>query len=233
MNIQIWFINQLTIQRGEVRIIKSVTTIRMDNPQRIVFTVIFTRPIPKDLKSCDYTENKTWIVSLILRNCKILKRNRARGIFVTTPKDVIIENNYFSFVSTIILIEGDINHWYKSGATNNALSRNNLFEYFLTLGNTTDRRGQWSKAIITISLSYQPQSCYDKPNHKNINIHNNIIFKVFDALFICALSVDVLSFILNEIIKTYIYEPYTCQKETFMLNRCRNVVIKENKIDMN
>jgi hypothetical protein len=226
---EMWFLNYETAQRGEIRIVESITPLQKDNRQ-IGYRISFTTDIPKGIRVKDFVENKTWTASLELRNCKILKKNRARGILVTTPKDVIIENNYFRTAGTAILIEGDIDYWFESGANTNVKIRNNVFEDCLTSGNKNGKRWEWGDAVITISPSHRPVSEKTEPYHKNISIQDNV-FKVFDAPLVRARSVRGLQFVGNEVIKTNTYPAYTWQKSAFLLDGCREVIIKENKID--
>ena len=53
---------------------------------------------------------------MIFRRNKVLRRHRARGILVTTPESAVIEKNLFSTAGTAILIEGDTDYWFESGA---------------------------------------------------------------------------------------------------------------------
>lgn len=228
----LWFINPTNMQREEVRVVNTSEQINDQQQRSIGCRIVFTTPLPANITKGYFAENKTWTARLELRNCKILKRNRARGILVTTPKDVIIENNYFNTAGTAILIEGDSNYWFESGGNNNVHIRNNVFDNCLTSGNKHGDRGEWGEAIITITPSHTPQSVKDKAYHKNISIYNNI-FKVFDTPLIRAISVDGLKFEKNEIIRTFDYQPYTWQKTSFQLNGCRNVSIKSNQIDKN
>ncbi len=223
-----WFIRLADVQRGEVnRVVKKELLSEADGGG---YLITFANPIPENIQSGDFLECKTWCAGLEVRNCKILRRNRARGILVTTPKDVIIEDNYFASAGTSILLEGDFDYWYESGANNNILIRNNIFDNCLTSGNKNGSRGEWGEAVITITPSHTPKSVDDIPYHKNINISNNT-FKVFDAPLVRAVSVDGLYFKDNSIIKTTDYKPYTWQKSAFLLNGCRDVVVKNNKID--
>lgn len=225
----LWLIDRHTVQRGEIRIVESITPIY--NGRDISgFSISFTQDLPKSISVGDFTENKTWTAGLELRNCNILKRHRARGILVTTPKDVVIENNYFRTAGTAILIEGDLDYWFESGANNNVQIRNNVFEDCLSSGNKTGDRWEWGDAVITITPSHRPQTDTTEPYHKNIHIYNNQ-FKVFDAPIVRAISVRGLYFNDNEIIKTETYEPYTWQQAAFWLDGCRDVRIESNKID--
>jgi hypothetical protein len=228
---EVWFINHATTQRGEIGIIDSKERY-YENGKFLGYRYTFTKPFSTKINENYFIENKTWTANLVIRNCKIFKKNRARGILVTTPQDVLIENNYFRTAGTAILIEGDLDYWFESGANNNVQIRNNIFEDCLTSGNRDESRGQWGDAVITITPSHMPQNVKDEPYHKNININNNT-FKVFDAPLVRARSVRNLSFISNTIEKTYTYPPYAWQKSAFMLDGCRNVIIKDNKIDDN
>ena len=226
---EMWFLDQVTAQRGEVRVVESFSPEYQDN-QHIGFRISFTTDIPKGTKVNDFIENKTWTASLELRNCSILKKNRARGILVTTPKDVIIENNYFRSAGTAILIEGDIDHWFESGAHTNLIIRNNVFEDCLTSGNSIGSRWEWGDAVITITPSHRPSDANTEPYHKNIAIYNNV-FKVFDIPLVRARSVRGLRFVDNEIIKTDTYKPYAWQKSAFLMDGCREVLIRGNRFD--
>ncbi len=220
----VWFISKATAQRSEPRVVSSI------RKEKDGSLLTFTASVPTNIGTGDFMENKTWTAGLELRNCKILKRNRARGILVTTPKRVVIENNYFRTAGTAILIEGDLNFWFESGATTNVQIRNNIFDNCLTSGNKHGNRGEWGEAVITITPSHQPQNENSEPYHQNINILNNQ-FKVFDAPLVRAVSVRGLRFDNNRIIKTDKYQPYTWQRSALLLDGCRNVEIMGNKLD--
>ncbi len=226
---EIWFINKSTSQRGEVRTIKTVERVSSDNTRSSGIKITLTEPIPKTVQEGDFVENKSWNPRVEIRNCEILKKHRARGILVTTPEKVIIENNYFRTAGTAILIEGDMDYWFEAGAHNDLTIRNNVFEDCLTSGCATGKRGEWGEAIITITPSHRPENETTEPYHKNIRITNNT-FKTFDIPLIHARSVRGLTFSNNEIIKTNTYKPYTWQKSSFLLDGCREVVISGNKI---
>ena len=220
---EIWFINPVHCQRSEAYVIESVEP--TDKGSKITFTA----PLPKDMKKGDYIENKTWTAELELRNCRILKQHRARGILVTTPKKVVIEDNYFKTAGTAILIEGDMSYWFESGANRDVLIRNNVFDNCVTSGVHTGNKWEWGEAIITITPSHKPQNEHSKPYHQNIRIENNV-FKTFDVPLVHAVSVSGLSFKNNEVVRTYAFEPYLWQKTSFFLDGCREVVIAGNKI---
>ena len=226
---EVWFFNKNTSQRGEVRTVKSTEPIVSANGKSSGTKIVFTQPIPKTVQAGDFIENKTWTAGLEIRNCEITKRFRSRGILVTTPQKVIIENNYFRTAGTAILIEGDTDFWFESGANTDVSIRNNVFEDCLTSGCEKGRGTEWGEAIITITPSHRPENEKTEPYHKNIKIENNT-FKTFDIPLVHARSVRGLTFNNNEVIRTYTYKPYAWQNCSFLLDGCREVNISGNRI---
>lgn len=225
---EVWFIKAADAQRGDVRVVASKTFVPDgDEPY---YRVTFTKPVPKSIKGGDFLENKSWVPNLHIKNCKILKRHRARGILVTTAGKVVIEDNYFRTAGCAILLEGDFNFWYESGANSDIVIRNNVFDNCLTSGARDNTRGQWGFAVINISPSFVPQDTVAEPYHHNIVITDNL-FRMFDAPIVNAESVRNLRFCNNEIIRTFDYKPYTWQKSVLRFNGCRDVAVEGNSLD--
>ena len=221
---EVWFVNPVHCQRSEARTIQSVERLDDSNAK-----ITFTSPLPKGVVVGDYMENKTWTPDLEIRDCRILRQHRARGILVTTPKKVVIEDNYFRTAGAAILIEGDMSYWYESGANRDVTIRNNVFDNCLTSGCFAGNC-EWGEGIITITPSHRPQNENDEPYHQNIRIENNI-FRTFDVPLLHARSVRGLTFKNNEIVRTYAFEPYLLQQSSIYLDGCREVVITGNKMD--
>jgi hypothetical protein len=210
------------MQRKDSRVVKSVTLLESGKTE-----IVFQRPLPGNIRPGFALENMTWTPEVEVRNCTIPKRNRARGILISTPKRAVIENNYFRTAGAAVLIEGDIDVWYEAGATGNLHIRNNVFDNCLTSGSSGGTKWEWGEAIITITPSHRPGNENDKPYHKNIIIEGNT-FKTFDTPLLRARSVENLQFISNKINKTYDYKPFAWQKVSFFLDGCRNVFIGSN-----
>lgn len=219
---EVWFVDGKTMQRGETNRIKEIKDIK-DGSLWKARHVVFEDKVPTTIKNKDALENKTWNAELEMRGCKVLKRHRARGILVTTPKRAVIENNYFRTAGTAILIEGDVNYWYESGACENLLIRDNVFEDCFSSGYS----GDWGHAVITIHPSFKPKDENDEAYHRNIRIENNT-FKTFDYPLLFARSVRQLRFTGNKIERTKTYEPFAANQATFWLDGCRDVLIENN-----
>ena len=221
----VWAVDYSTVSRREELIVKSKRYV----PEYDEHIVEFTTPITQSIKVGNFLENKSWTPSLIVRNCRFFKCNRARGMLVTTPKSVLVENNYFNTAGTAILIEGDLDHWYESGAHTNLVIRNNVFENCSTSGCETGDRWEWGEAPITISPSYRPTSADSPAYHRGITIEGNT-FRCFDAPVLFARSVEGLRFVGNRLKPTADYEPFLWQRSNLYLDGCRDVVIEGNRV---
>lgn len=185
------------------------------------FEITFDEAIPQGIKSGDALENLTNSPSLLCRN-NYFGSCRARGVLVSTPRQVIIENNVFDSAGSGILIAGDANYWYESGACTDVIIRNNHFNECVS------SMYQFCEGIISICPEI-PQPALDKPFHRNIRITDNT-FTAFDYSVLYALSVDGLEFSNNRIIRSYMYEPYNKHHHMINLEYCQNVRIENNTL---
>jgi hypothetical protein len=188
----------------------------------IQFEISFKNSLPSNLSAGDALENLTWVPDVDIKN-NFFGSCRARGVLVTTPGKVVIENNIFESSGSAILIAGDANGWFESGAVKDVLIRNNTFnDPCLT------SIYQFSEAIISI---YPEISKLDssKPFHRNIRIEQNI-FHPFDYPVLYAKSVEGLTFNNNIIKHSNRFKPFHPRKFMITLEACSNVEIKRNKL---
>lgn len=225
----LFLIDPRTTQRMAEAVATQVEPVRSEG-RLAAYRVRFDRDLPPEVDTKWFLENKTWTPRVEIRNCRIGKRHRARGILVTTPRKVLIENNRFGTAGTALLIEGDIHLWKESGAVCDMTIRRNVFDNCLTSGNRDGDRWQWGDAVITITPGHKPQRVADAPYHRNIRIEENL-FRVFDAPLLRARSVGGLRFTGNRIEKTDDYRPYAWQQAAFSLDGCRDVRIAGNVFD--
>jgi hypothetical protein len=196
----------------------TVTTFKTITPES--FEISFSNPLPSGLEVGDALENLSWVPDVIIKN-SFFGSNRARGLLLSTPGKVLIENNTFESSGSAILIPGDANGWYESGAVSDVLIRNNIF----TDACMTSMY-QFCEAIISISPEI-PKPDEAKPFHRNIRIENNE-FHPYDFPVLYAKSVDGLSFTGNRIIKSNRFKPFHYRKSTFTFEYSKNVVINNN-----
>ncbi len=221
----LWVVDRETMRRGAELVVRRI------NKRNGGYEVEFTDTVPAEVTEGMFLENKTWTPELVVRNCRFEKKNRARGMLVTTPRRVVIENNYFNTAGAAILIEGDLDHWFESGSHTDLTIRNNRFVNCCTSGCETGDRWEWGEAPITISPSFRPDSPDSPSYHRNITICDNT-FECFDAPVLFARSVENLRFERNRLKSTFDYEPFLWQRSTLRLDGCRRVTVRDNRVAM-
>lgn len=219
----LWVVDRETMRRGAELVVRRI------NKRNGGYEVEFTDAVPTEVTEGMFLENKTWTPELVVRNCRFEKKNRARGMLVTTPRRVVIENNYFNTAGAAILIEGDLDHWFESGSHTDLTIRNNRFVNCCTSGCETGDRWEWGEAPITISPSFRPDSPDSPAYHRNITICDNT-FECFDAPVLFARSVENLRFERNRLKPTFDYEPFLWQRSTLRLDGCRCVTVRGNRV---
>lgn len=179
--------------------------------------ISFDRNIRDRLRIGDGLENMSWYPELIFRR-NIVQNNRARSILVSTPCKVVIEDNVFSSMMSAILFEGDMDHWYESGAVRDVLIRRNQF-----------LDGTYGGADFpTIFINpHQRRLVPGHPYERNIRIEDNL-FRTFNEQLLRAKSVGGLVFQRNTIEKSETYKPYN-QLPTVDIRDSERVVIRDNR----
>ena len=203
-----------SIARGEVLSFQPI-----DNEN---FILTFISKIPQSLAVGDALENLSWSPDLLISNTHF-KSCRARGLLVSTPGKVVIENNTFESSGSAILIAGDANGWFESGAVTDVLIQHNTFT---ELCNTSSY--QFCEGIISI-FPIIPKLDKDTPAfHKNIRIENNQ-FNPFDYPVLFARSVDGISFTNNTVTRSHKFDPYHSRQYTFTFENCLNARVSNNQ----
>lgn len=184
------------------------------------FTVEFAAVVPAVIAAGDALENLSWSPSLTVQNCKF-HSCRARGLLVSTPGKVLIDKNEFESSGSAILIAGDANGWYESGAVTDVTISNNIFKDACLTS-----MYQFCEGIISI-YPIIPAVDSLKPYHRNISIVQNT-FMAFDYPVLYALSVDGIKFVSNKISRSHEFEPYHTRKNCLTFEACLNVSVSRN-----
>lgn len=177
-------------------------------------------PLPKGIVVGDCLENLTWTPELTVRGSRFQMTN-TRGMLVSTPRKVVIEDNDFQSTGMYaILIAGDVNSWFESGAVTDVLIRNNRFS---GCGFNYGENNSYS-------ISIEPENHTIVPKHwvhRNIRIEDNT-FRVPNGLVVRARSTDGLTITENRI---NIQHPPVEGKlrPSFSLDNCTNVTIRDNE----
>ena len=133
----------------------TITFVRSENMENLPFTTTITsiRPAEGDdvlgcrefLITCKDAlpaavswrenwgvENLTWTPEVEFKG-NIVRNNRARGALFSSPRRTVCQNNLFDHTSgTAILLCGDCNGWYESGAVRDLVISRNTFIKSLT-----------------------------------------------------------------------------------------------------
>lgn len=150
------------------------------------FYLSFEEEMPEDIlklvreKERIALENLTQTASLICTNNRF-GSCRARGLLVSTPQPVRIENNYFESSGSAILIAGDSSRWFESGACRDVTIRRNVFT-----NKCNSSSYDFCEGVISI-CPIVPEPDEARPFHDNITISENI-FDITDSKSIYALS---------------------------------------------
>jgi hypothetical protein len=144
---------------------------------------------------------------------------------VTTPGKVVIERNVFESSGSAILISGDANGWYESGAVRDVLICGNTFN-----DPCMTNPYQFCEGIISIFPIIPAPQKAPAPFHRNIRVEDNV-FHAFDYPVLYAKSVDGLTFSNNRIERSTRYEPYHRRQHMLNLEYCRRVTIDKNRLE--
>ena len=190
------------------------------------FKIKFEKELPADIANGKYgIENLEWTPEVYFAN-NLIRNNRARGALFSTPKKTLVEKNTFDHTSgTAILLCGDCNGWFETGACRDVVIRNNRFVNALT------SMFQFTNGIISIYPEIPDLWSQTKYFHggdgKGVVIENNT-FETFDAPIVYAKSLDGLVFRGNKVVQNEDFKPFHWNKHRFLLERVVNVTIENN-----
>ena len=195
------------------------------------YRIIFTEPLDAEItdKEGFGIENLSWCPEVYFAD-NVIRNNRARGTLFSTPLKTVVERNLFDHTSgTAILLCGDCNGWFETGACRNVLIRNNRFINALT------NMFQFTEAVISIypeipDLEHQKKYFHGGKGEKGVVIEDNY-FETFDRPVLFAKSIDGLVFKNNVIRQNTDYPAFHHNKTRFRLLHTRNVKIEKNNFE--
>lgn len=190
------------------------------------FRISFAEPLDPVINEAESfgIENLEWTPEVVFAD-NMIRNNRARGTLFSTPKPTLVENNLFDHTSgTAILLCGDCNGWYETGACHDVVIRNNIFINSLT------NMFQFTNAIISIYPEIPDLINQKKYFHSNIRIENNV-FETFDEPLVYAKSVDGLVIRNNKIKRNNDYPAFHWNTKPFLFERVANEIIEDNTFE--
>lgn len=184
------------------------------------FIITFEDTLPEEITDevAYGIENLSWTPEVIFRN-NIVRNNRARGALFSSPLRTVCEKNIFDHTSgTAILLCGDCNGWYESGAVSDLVIRKNTFINALT------NMFQFTNAVISIYPeipNLEGQTKYFHGGKPDAIVIEKNHFITFDKPLLYAKSVDGLIFRKNKVTRNNDYKAFHWNQEEVKLERCR------------
>lgn len=197
-----------------------VAAVRKLNTKEVLITL--ESDIPEGVTEGDAVENADYYPEVVFKE-NMVRHNRARGSLFTTPRPVLVEGNNFHHSSgSAILLAGDAQGWYESGACEDVVIRGNLFTNNLT------SRYQFTNALISIYPEVRQLDKQESYYHRNVLIEGNL-FKTFDVPLLFAISTQGLTFRHNTIQYNDRYQGWG--QQPFQFKRCADIRIYGNTVD--
>ncbi|MDD5707682.1 MAG: right-handed parallel beta-helix repeat-containing protein, partial [Kiritimatiellae bacterium] len=159
--------------------------------------------------------------AVTIRN-STFRGNKPRGVLVTTPRRVVIEDNTIHTPGAAIYIAGDASAWFESGAVRDLTIRRNLFDNCKYMARAT------GLAVIDIDPKIESPSLAAAAYHRNIRITDNRFRSAHTAL-IHARSVAGLRIADNICDRSGEYPPLPTSAPTVDLDSCEEVTVDNNR----
>ena len=186
------------------------------------FELLFRDAPPQGLMPGDALENLSATASFTCRH-NFFGSCRARGLLVSTPRRVLVEQNMFQTAGCAILVPGDANQWFESGACRDVTIRRNTFTSLCLTS-----MYQFCHGVISICPEI-PQPNPALPFHRHILIEENT-FHLYQAPMIYAFSVQDLRVTGNQIFECRGYTPWHPNTHMITLSHCQDVEIAGNTL---
>lgn len=199
----------------------------LENPDYFVIT--FKEELPKVVLDLAKKGEALALENITNTAALICTKNRfgscrARGVLISTPKPVLVAENYFESSGSAILIPGiadNFDDWFESGECHDVEIRNNIFS-----DKCLTSAYQFTEGVISISPKMSDPDI-DKPYHKNIAIYDNV-FDVAETPLLHAFSCKNLSFKNNRIFKSPSADRWHQNQSFITLKYCVDADIKNN-----
>lgn len=182
------------------------------------FEISFEGAVPDAAAKGYALENLTYTPSFICKK-NYFGSCRARGVLVTTPKPVRIEENTFESSGSAVVISGDVKDWYESGTCTDVEIRDNKFIRCCT------SPYQFSDAVIHIEPSI------DAKQAQIVHHHITITGNEFELAETGILYADHAADIVVE--ANDIWTENADFTELVTLKQCANVRVRSNDIKVN
>lgn len=186
------------------------------------FVIRFKNDVPREVCTDETygVENLSATPEVIFRRCTV-RNNRARGALFSSPRRTVCERNFFDHTSgTAVLLCGDCNGWFESGAVRDLVIRKNRFLNALT------NQFQFTNAVISIYPEIPRiniQKGYFHGGKRDAILIEDNVFETFDKPLIYAHSVDGITVRRNTVKRNNDFPAYHPNNKEENYIRCRAV----------
>lgn len=189
------FVRGLTLENGPVRPVLAVNRIR---PDELELTV--EGGVPEGFSAGDAVENADYQPSVVFCG-NVVRNNRARAALFTTLRPVVCASNCFERVSgSAILLAGDAQKWYETGACSDVAVFANVFSNCCA---SAACHG-YCKGVVSICPTVRDAAGQRTSYHRNVRIEDNVFF-TFDVPLLYATSADEVRFRRNRVVRNADY----------------------------
>ncbi len=215
---QLQFIHGPTLELNPQ--LRKVASVEVIDPRHVRVTL--TEDIPDGIGAGDAIENADWHPSVDFSN-NTVRHNRARGALFTTPKPVRVIDNHFDHThGSAILLAGDAQGWYESGACQDVLIKGNVFRHGLT------GLYQFTDALIAICPEVRKPAEQKQSYHRNVRITGNQ-FITHRVPLLSAISADNVTFTGNKIQYRDIYPAQSEGRPYLLKEACGGMKLQKIK----
>ena len=210
------FIHGPTLEVDEKQI--EVESVEIIDPRHVRVTL--AEDLPADIGEGDAIENADWHPSVDFSH-NLIRHNRARGALFTTPEQVRVIGNHFDHThGSAILLAGDAQGWYESGACKDVLIKGNTFRHGLTA------LYQFTDALIAICPEVRQPDKQKECYHTNVRITGNH-FITHRVPLLSAISAEDVVFSDNKIERNNIYPAIHGGTPSLLKENCKNILFRE------
>ena len=215
---QLQFIHGPTLEPNPQ--LRTVEKVEVIDPRHVRVTL--TEDIPAGIGEGDAIENADWHPSVDFIG-NTVRHNRARGALFTTPKPVRVIDNHFDHThGSAILLAGDAQGWYESGACQDVRIQGNVFRHGLT------GLYQFTDAIIAICPEVRKPAEQKQCYHRNVRITGNH-FITHRVPLLSAISADDVTFAGNKIQYRDIYPAQSGGQPWLLKPPCGTITVQKIK----
>ncbi len=177
--------------------------------------ITFAEEIPSTVMAGDLLENLSAYPEVLVEGCNIT-RNRARGLLISTPKETIVRDNFFTTEMEAILMPVESGSWFESGNAANVVIEGNTFQDCNTSG--------LDRGVIRLHTDIGNSNIA----FNNIVVKDNVI-NHFDNLILEISNVDGFLFEGNTITKSHAFTALFPENPAITVDHSKNVEFKGNR----